>query len=389
MYFSKNELKNLTEKDLNNLIVNKVIESKTIDYKLQYNLESDDGKIKFLANFSAFANAEGGNLIYGIKEKEGLPIEIVGINTENIDAEILKIESLLRDNIEPRIWGYEIKPVLLSNGKYVVVIFIPKSFNSPHVVNFGKHWRFYSRNSAGKYQLDVQELKSLFLASENVAEKIRNFRAERISRIINKELPIQMDDEPKFVLHIVPLVSFTQNIHFNLDNKMLNEIEKRIRELHNGKYTFEGYLFHNAYSKATKYIHIFRNGIIEIVNSEYSSENESEKFIHWKQYEEEFYQYTLSLTELLNLYGIFPPFILMNSIINIKGYKFNLPENNYRLLSNETIHENILLIPEILITQTDEITREFLRPIFDPLWNACGFPHSWNYNNEGKWVGEK
>ena len=57
MYFSKNELKNLTEKDLNNLIINKVRESKTIDYKLQYNLESDDGKIKFLANFSAFANA--------------------------------------------------------------------------------------------------------------------------------------------------------------------------------------------------------------------------------------------------------------------------------------------------------------------------------------------
>ena len=39
-----------------------------------------------------------------------------------------------------------------------IIVRVPNSLNRPHMVVFKQWSRFYSRNSAGKYQLDVHEL---------------------------------------------------------------------------------------------------------------------------------------------------------------------------------------------------------------------------------------
>lgn len=386
MLFSKNELDNITEERLKGLIENKVSESKTLDYKEEYHLNDYDEIKEFLSDVSAFANAEGGNLIFGIKEEEGLPVELTGVKVLDTDAEKLKMENLLRDCIEPRIPGCEIKFIPLSNDAHAIIIFIPKSFNSPHVVKYKKHWRFYSRNSAGKYQLDVQELKAAFIAHENIAEKIRNFRAERISRILNGETPIAMNEEPKFVLHLIPLASFTQNPQLDFSNKFMNGVKSNelMRSLWY-KYNFEGFLFHDAYNNiGTSYIQFYRNGIIEIVNSEYTVN--AQKLITWGTYESEYYRYLEYLISVLDYSEISAPYFIMNSVLNIKGYKFFIPEKpNLRLLSNDRIQQNVLIIPELFLTNKEDLTHEFLKPLFDPVWNACGFPHSMNYDENGKW----
>jgi hypothetical protein len=46
-----------------------------------------------------------------------------------------------------------------------------------------KNYKFYGRNSAGKYPPDVGELRTAFTLSETVAERIRNFRVDRIARL--------------------------------------------------------------------------------------------------------------------------------------------------------------------------------------------------------------
>ena len=33
----------------------------------------------------------------------------------------------------------------------------------------------------------------------------------------------------------------------------------------------------------------------------------------------------------------------------------------------------------------DEDISKLVKPIFDSIWNACGFSHSLNYNKEGIW----
>lgn len=73
------------------------------------------------------------------------------------------------------------------------------------MVKFRDHNKFYSRNSNGKYLLDIGEIRNLFTPSESAIERIRSFRTERLSRIVSGQTPIQIENYPKVILHIVPL----------------------------------------------------------------------------------------------------------------------------------------------------------------------------------------
>ena len=62
------DLSKVTQKDLQDLIDNVVLEGKTIEYKATLPLGDPDGKKEFLKNVSSFANTSGGDIIYGITE---------------------------------------------------------------------------------------------------------------------------------------------------------------------------------------------------------------------------------------------------------------------------------------------------------------------------------
>ncbi|MDP2362499.1 MAG: ATP-binding protein, partial [Ignavibacteria bacterium] len=143
----KKSLNNIVESDLLELINNSIPESKTIDYKKEIIGDTRDDKKEFLADVSSFANAIGGFIVFGMNEEKGVATELIGLNNIDPDAEILRLENIIRDGIEPRIFGISIKSLKLSNSNYSIIIYIPNSWAKPHVVNFSKHWRFYSRNS--------------------------------------------------------------------------------------------------------------------------------------------------------------------------------------------------------------------------------------------------
>jgi len=101
----------ITIDDLQELKINSVGESKTLEYKKELNLTKDQDKKEFLADFSAFANTSGGDLIYGITEKSGIPEVLEGMKIDNIDTLKQQIDNILRDCIEPRVTGYFIKKI--------------------------------------------------------------------------------------------------------------------------------------------------------------------------------------------------------------------------------------------------------------------------------------
>lgn len=65
--------------------------------------------------------------------------------------------------------------------------------------------RFYARTSAGKYQLDVHEIRAGFVAAETAFERLRHFRAERIARVLALETPAPIAAGPKLILHAFPV----------------------------------------------------------------------------------------------------------------------------------------------------------------------------------------
>lgn len=196
----------VTEADLLNLITNAVPEQAVIDYKSKLPGNSDSDKKEFLADVSSLANALGGHIVFGMEEAQGLPTVLTGVQTADVNAEKLRFEQLISSGIAPRIHGVEIRePITLSNGRSVFIIRIAKSWMSPHMVTYQGHSKFYSRNSAGKYPLDVHQIRSAVLSSAATSDRLRDFRAGRVSKIISGQTPAKLHAGLKIVVHLIPI----------------------------------------------------------------------------------------------------------------------------------------------------------------------------------------
>src|SRR5262249_51777932 len=145
-----------------------------------------------------FANAIGGDLIYGVVEARedgrstGVPEAIDGLTGVNIDVEARRLEQMLRDGISPRLPSVRFKWVAGFPNGPALVIRVARSWAGPHMVTYQQHSRFYSRLSGNKYPLDVFELRNAFLGSGSLRDRAREFRTERVGRLLAGETPVQL-----------------------------------------------------------------------------------------------------------------------------------------------------------------------------------------------------
>ncbi len=381
----------ITEEDLQALIDNSVLEGKTIEYKQSLPSNQDSNKKEFLADVSSFANASGGDLIYGITESGGTPRKLEGLTIENVDLEISRLESMLRDGIEPRILSMTIKPVRLSNSKTALIIRVPKSWISPHRVSFKGHDKFYSRNSNGKYPLDVAELRVSFNLSEATTERIRSFRQDRISNIFAGETPVPFYDNPQIVLHLIPIISFNPAQSYDI-GKISSHLEK-MKPIYcsgwNHRYNLDGFLTYSRgkEEKSHSYVQLFRNGIIEAVEGLLLEPHGEKLLIPSIAYERELISSLPDYLSVLETLNVEPPIFIFVTLLRVNGYSMAVDEWKFRHYYGNTIDRDILLLPEIAIEHYNVRAEDILRPCFDSIWNACGFPRSFNYGEDGNWVG--
>jgi len=182
-------LADIAPADIEALVDNAVAESTTLEFKRDLPGGSDDAKREFLADISALANTSGGDILFGIEEENGCASAITGIRVEDdLDAEILRLGNILHNGLEPRI---RYSHLALPCAQGTVLLFrVEKSWNAPHRVVFKAYDKFFARTATGKYPLDVQQLRRAFIDNNTVAERMRNFRAERLGSIIAGVTPI-------------------------------------------------------------------------------------------------------------------------------------------------------------------------------------------------------
>jgi hypothetical protein len=387
-------LVSITEEDIQAIVsAGAPEEGKTIEYKGELPKNDYESKKEFLADVSSFANAAGGELFFGIEEASGIPVNICGLHISNPDKAKLRLENMLRDSIEPRIPGISIKAIQAS-ADYIMIIRVPRSWAGPHAVKLRKHWRFYSRNSAGKYPLDVPELRGQFLSSATRTERIRNFRAERLGKIVADEAPGPLTKAAKTVVHIVPFGAFDPA--FKVDMTSLEEDDSNLKPIGVGtaswrRYNLDGFLTYTKYVGDTRsYLQIFRNGCVEAVTESIMQEiEEGQKIIQSGSFE---YELLCGVSRFLSVQerlGVEPPLFVMVSLLGVHGYLVKpSPQIAGRFWKDDAnpIDRSDLLLPEIMIDSFEVNLIEVVRPIFDSLWNASGWPQSKNYDNEGKWL---
>ena len=387
MLFSK-PINKLEENDLRQLIGN-TREIKTLDYKQAVIENTDSDKKEFLADVTSFANASGGHIILGMEEAGGMATSLPGITSIDPDKEILRLEEIIRNGVEPRIYGIAIELIKLANGNYAFIIHIPKSWASPHMVTFRGTSRFYARNSTGKYQLDVHELRHAFLLTEGLNDKIQNFRLDRIGKIIADEAPLPLPEGAKTVIHIVPLNSL--DILTGIDIASLRRSASALltpmaSSGWNGLINFDGFLSYAPMSdgKVYSYLQIMRDGAIEAFGA--AKLDPTIKVINPTQLEAMLIE---AITDYLRLEKEIlqtePPFILMLSLLQVKGYSIEHRVSGFSPDGVHRIEKDVLLLPDIWIESFESDIPTLMKPMFDMIWNAAGWPRSMSYSPVGEW----
>ncbi|MDR6428020.1 MULTISPECIES: ATP-binding protein [Variovorax] len=107
-------------------------ESGTVDFKQELTRNDDKGKNELAKDVCALANADGGDLVYGVKEDSagGTAESVAPLVGESYDDASRRLLQTLESWVEPRIRGIQLKHVPLKGG-FGLVIRVPASFDGP------------------------------------------------------------------------------------------------------------------------------------------------------------------------------------------------------------------------------------------------------------------
>ena len=247
------------------------------------------------------------------------------------------------------------------------------------------------------YRLDVTELRTAFEFSGTSAERIRNFRAERLSRIgASEEIPSPLDEQaPKLVLHIIPFNAFSTSV--SLDLKPVNNSAKgpllqplMVWDQESNvemRFNIDGIVRSNKMMNPPStfaYTQVFRNGIFETVDlsilgvnswniSQFGSKVNPKSF-SGERYERKLLGTVKRYIDLQKFLGIDPPVFIMVSFLGVKGYRI-AHSSDKQLFSpfTDEIDRMNLIIPESVVDTSDGDLAEAMKPIFDTVWNAAGY----------------
>jgi len=381
----------ISERDILDQIAVGVPEGVLVDYKRSTYGRADNDVKEFLKDLSSFANTAGGHLIIGVDEKDGLPIQIVPV-VGGVDQELQRLENLARDGLEPRIAGIQMRAVPVSGGS-VFVIRIPKSWNPPHRVSARNTNRIYARNSAGAFELSVEELRVLFTSAASSADRMRAFRAERLAKIeAGAGIEPLAQDLGRVVFHLVPLASF--GLGSGIDLARARALSEHLRPMggvmgYSPQINFDGFANINRGSdgQCWAYTQIFRNGIIEAVKVRAAMKRNEELLIPTLDFDRYVLEALPTYLHALESLNIPPPVVLMLTLQGVRGARLGI--NPPPLEDVGQIKQSTLELPEIVIERygSPVDSQRAIRPAFDAMWSTAGYARSKHFDKNDNWVG--
>ncbi len=216
-------LEAIDEAALNALVANRATEGRHVEFKSDLSAREPDAIREFLADVSSFSNAQGGHLLFGIAEEGGVATGLPGVTVADPDAELLRLENIIRDGMDPRLIGVRLRWVPLASGRHVLVIRVAAGVTAPHRIVYRNSGKFFARNSAGKYEMDVHELRHAFTEADMIPRRFRQRHAEAIERAQGVEMPFSMSPAPTAVVSIMPLALFREerDLALTFDNAVL------------------------------------------------------------------------------------------------------------------------------------------------------------------------
>lgn len=177
-----------------NLIKNQIEENLHLEYKSAQSIGRQNNQTDEISkDISAFANSDGGIIIYGISEfneksKRHFPEKIVPINSIDYPKEWL--EQIILSKIKPTIRNFEIKPIWINKHKNeLIYIVIVQQSDTAHQAADKKYYKRYNFMSIAMEDYEIRDIMNRNL-----------FPYLELKLIIEKEVYDEDDDNPLYGL---------------------------------------------------------------------------------------------------------------------------------------------------------------------------------------------
>lgn len=389
----------VTPADILLLIADGRREDRTIEYKQELPTRATKDRNEFLYDVSAFANAGGGDLIYGVSEAKdadgrntGLPAAAPGLDGENADEAVRRLHSMIATGLDPAIPGLRVQDIGAgSAGGPIIVVRVPQSWAAPHMVSVDGLSRFYVRMGPAKQMLDREGIRRAFAGPEASRVRLERFRDQRLGSVLADEAPYPLAAGYRTVLHVVPLSALEGG---RVDLSLVYSPYGRAAEssLNAGplRYNFDGLAFRGLAEGAgvTKYVQCFHSGAVELVLAGPAGPGRFERAVSAAAVQ---YRCIEVLRDTLAFYqgaGVPPPAYVMLALLSVKGYWLSAGSRTDFIsdAADKTIDRHNLVFPEVRVDDWHSEAPSVLRPLFDGLWQAAGKVSCLCYDAAGQYT---
>jgi hypothetical protein len=381
--------------DIDLLIERSINEGNQLDFKETLVGLTRDERKEFIADVCAFANTRGGDLVFGIRENGAGAAHVAVPLLINPDDESLRLENLIADSIEPRLYGVRTQAVRYEQG-HILIVRVPSSVQGIHRSKLDQH--FWVRESRSKRTLDLPAVVNRIEGQLGRREKLENFLAERYASVLTGRLPVPMRDGPKMVVHLIPETGFVgENVDVGpVSDAGLFPYPARSNAV-DFRMTFDGPMHHSPIVDGTirAYSIVHHSGIVEGC---------------WKAADADPVQVRISaeamelnllrylndaLPRMTQMLSIDLPVTVRTALVGAEGAIIESENARLRVQFAEQrlnpVDRQCLVLPDVHLEQwPTELPRDF-QSSFDRLWQAAGYKRSYQYQlREGSlaWIGQ-
>ena len=164
-------MKSITERwekqDIQFLIDEHIEEGQHVDYKDSRALTNEGWKKELCKDISAFANADGGVIVYGVTEEEIIKGEKKKIRPQGFDDGIdpakrskEQMVQVINEGIQRRP-EFHIDKIELSSSRVAYLVRIPRSNNAPHQLVANQDYRYYQRQETETQKMQDWQIRDV------------------------------------------------------------------------------------------------------------------------------------------------------------------------------------------------------------------------------------
>lgn len=379
----------LSALDIQAMVDQQQQESRVLDFKRDtYGADKNELRL----DVAAFANTIGGSIVIGIEESDGRAASVFGIGDVDQDQEKLRLLSILNTGIEPRIAGLDIKVIDVSEGRRVIVIQVPNSWQKPHLVKINDSFRIVGRTSSGKYIYDAQQVRLAFEQAGDVGEKIGRWRDSRINDILFGGSPMPLVESPLVAVHVVSLSAFVSGSPLGPAKikEQASNFQPPYQSGASQRFNIDGYLSYAVsrdLSRFRSYCQVFRCGAVEGISAAVSSKVEGRQMIAASAFVDRVLLAVAAYLRGLEKAGAPPPYVVCVSLLNSAGVSLYHGSPDDFVLDNNRIDRQVARMSDVFVAGEGGDLRDDMRACFDSLWNTCGFIGCPYYGSDGSYSG--